>query len=71
MAAILVKPRKRKDQMRFLVEMMATRLIGHRPGRQRTQGGQTTTQTLLVLHLQPAIDHRHAEETSSPPTDGD
>lgn len=27
------KPRKRKDQMRFLIEMMATRVIDHRPGR--------------------------------------
>jgi hypothetical protein len=27
------KPRKRKEQMRFLVEMMATRLIDHRPFR--------------------------------------
>jgi hypothetical protein len=27
------KPRKRAEQMRFLVEMMASRLIDHRPGR--------------------------------------
>ena len=27
------KPRKRADQMRFFIEMMATRVIDHRPGR--------------------------------------
>lgn len=27
-----IKPRKRRDQMRFLVETMSTRVIGHRPG---------------------------------------